>query len=130
MERLATHLKCFNGILDDLRNSMKQYTFDLRRVNRMHPDIKVFGLCCSYFDFDTAIRARTRSACDEQSNRFFSAMQDDYSGDVLDMLCSNAKNKRHSCKSLVWPESVLSDGSKHSLTFVNAFLVTLGNLGE
>ena len=109
---------------------MKTFTSDLRRVNRMNGENKVNGLCCSYFKFDQNVRRRSETTCSPANNRHLYAIMEDYSGDVLDMLCSNVQKDRRSCDTIKWPDTTRSDLEKHSFTFANAFLVTVGNLGE
>lgn len=124
------NLNCFNNIIEELRIAMRIFTIDLRKINQMNGEDKVNGLCCSYFKFEKNVRDKTEKNCTLTNNRHLLNMMEDYSGDVLDMLCSNVKKDRKSCQRIIWPENLPSDLEKKSITFANAFLVTVGNLGE
>lgn len=132
-ESMKSHfenLKCFNSIIQHLRSAMRTFTSDLRRVNRMNGEVKVHGLCCSYFNFDKNVRNASEGTCSEDNKQHLQSIMEDYSGDVLDMLCSNVRKERRTCDSIKWPAATKSDLEKHSFTFANAFLVTVANLGE
>lgn len=105
---------------------MENFIDNLRVLPNLPSKNMINGLCCKYHIFSEELLGIAKPICTEPQALYFKAFIDNFSKEVLDLLCTNAAPGSATCREMVYPNKTISD--ERSVSFVPVMIHALQKL--
>lgn len=124
------NLGCLNQVLDNLTDVMNTAAAKYRIVNLLPSDIKLNGICCTFYEFQASLKSIGLTKCKNNSVDHLDDLINEFSGEALNLVCSSVTTEN--CKNFTLPPIEKLDGkidkTVKEITFIPALLKALTNL--
>ena len=97
-----------------------------RQIPSMDTALKLPTVCCMYYRFETAITDISEQVCSKSDVDYYLTFVNNFSSDVLDLLCAQTKRDSNYCKTVKLPNEPLEGENSDSL--VPPLLVVLDTI--